>query len=158
MPRELSQAALRGILAQTTGELYLFLLRLKSENMSTMRFVRNDENVSSRGDTYMAYPFDIQLPGDSDDEIMNPKLVIDNVDRSIIEEVRQIQTPITVEIEVVLYDTPDTVEVGPYNFKLRAVTYDAQRIEGELRYEADFLDQRFPKLRFSPANSPGMFG
>ncbi|WP_025324508.1 DUF1833 family protein [Deferrisoma camini] len=155
--RTLSAAATRAITAQETGEAFLLLLTIDHPDLTQpIRVARNGEDVVSRGNTYTAYPFEIEIPEERGDRPPRVRLVLDNVDRQITEAIRPLTSSPTVTLEVVLASSPDTVEAGPYDFTIRNITYDAQVITAELAYE-DVLNLRFPADRFTPNLFPGLF-
>lgn len=158
MPRSLSSAAKAAIFAPQTGEAFLVLLTLAHYSFAaTLKFAANDQNVWHQGSEYLAFPFEIMLPDDTDEAPPKVTLKIDNVDRRIIQEIRQVPgDPITVTLFLVTASSPDLVEAGPYQFVLRDVSYSAATIEGTLAYE-DILSEPFPADSFTPDRFPGLF-
>lgn len=144
--------------ASETSEAVISLLTISHGTLETpLRFVRNGINVESRGDIYLAYPFDIDLPAQDSERPPKTTLRIDNVDRQIVETLRTIVGPPTVVLEVVLASDPDVVEVGPFQFTLRNASYDMLTVEGELAFN-EVLGRRFPFGTFTPASHPGLTG
>ena len=157
MSRALSQAAKQAVNAQETDEVFLLLLTLDHADLAQpIRVVNNTENVVSRGDTYVAYPFEIALPDEDPESVARVTLRIDNVDRQIVQSLRAIQAPLSVALEVVMASAPDTVEAGPFNMTLVAAEYDALTITGELAFE-DVLNEPFPGASYIPSEYPGLF-
>lgn len=158
MPRTLSSIAKEAIFASQTGEVFVLLLELEHASFAdVIRVCSDNQIVTSRGYDYAPFPFSITLPDEDDDSPPQVKLRVDGVDRTIIYEVRRVTgDPITVRIYVVLASSPDTIEVGPLEFTLRDVEYDAISIEGTLLYE-DLLNQSYPKDTFTPSKFPGLF-
>ncbi|MEW6263387.1 MAG: DUF1833 family protein [Thermodesulfobacteriota bacterium] len=156
--RTLSATALEAMLKQQTKEVFLLCLEITHPNLSPpIRVVRGIKNALVHGgNTYTAYPFDINLPGESGDELAKVTLRIDNVSREIVEAVRNLSSPATVSLFVVLASSPDIIEAGPFEMTLRDTTYDALTVEGELRWE-DILNQSYPGHLFTPATCPGLF-
>jgi len=133
------------------------LLAISSDDFSTLRFANNTEDVTSNGETYTAFPFMVDVPPEaSATQLPLSTLQIDNVSREIIEEIRSLSSPPTVTISVVLHSTPDTIEGGPWEFKLLNATYDASTISGSLGFE-DILNELFPYGTFNPKNFPALF-
>lgn len=158
MPRNVSQAALQGILAEETGEVFLATLKITHPDMATpIRVVHDKQDLVRADGTYIAFPFKLNLPTDSEDNIPKVSISIGNVDRQIIQSLRTLETPPNITLEVVLASSPNTVEVGPFDFELKRIQYDAFTITGELGYEEDFLDEPFPKDSFNPNTARGMF-
>ncbi len=157
MSRTLSQAARRAINAEATGEVFLLLLTIEHEELAApIRVVNNTENVVSRGELYVAYPFEIALPGEDPESVARVSLRIDNVDRQIVQALRPVQAPLSVALEVVLAGSPDTVEAGPFTLTLIAAECDAFVVTGELAFE-DVLNEPFPGHSYIPSDYPGLF-
>lgn len=155
MPRSLSATALASMHAPQTGEVWLVLLTISNPGMTTIRVVNNTEDVVSRGNTYQAFPFEIELPGEDPDSPSSARLRIDNVDKRIVEAVRSISTPPEVTIEVILASQPNTVEISYANLTLRSVEYDAGSVRGELVFESIFSEP--VTLTITPNRFPGLF-
>jgi|SRR6185369_14808919 len=157
MPRALSTAAKQAIYAQETGEAFLMLLTISHAALSpSLRFVNNTVDVTSRGNAYLGWPFQLALPAEFDDQLPVVQLQIDNVDRRIMEGVRALTTAPAVTLEVVLASSPDTVEAGPFSFSLKSAEYDALVVVGVLAFE-DVLNEPYPQHTFTPGKFPGLF-
>ena len=157
MARSVSATLEAAVYAQQTDEIFLILLAISHADMSeTLRFVNNTEDVVSGGETYTAFPFAIDLPSDTEDSLPSVQLVIDNIDRSIIEELRSIDSAPTIAVSVILASDPDTIECGPLSFSLKSIDYDAKVITAQLGFE-DILNEPFPAGTFTPTDFPGLF-
>lgn len=156
MARNLSGAATASINAQATEEVWLTLLTIDSPELAApLRFVNNNASITSRGNVYIAFPFDIEFPGQDEENPGEARLVIDNVDRSIVNFIRTISTPPKVSIEVVLASTPSTVEAAFANMTLRNVTYDAKTVSGLLKFEDIVVEP--VTYAMTPERFPGQF-
>lgn len=114
-------------------DIFLCLMTVTSaDGNDTARLVNNNEDVVSRGNTYLAYAFSIVLPIDDPDQAPSVRLTIDNVDRRITEFIRALIDPPTFKIEVVLSSAPNTVERTIDFLSLTEVTYDALQVSGTL--------------------------
>jgi hypothetical protein len=154
--RNLSFKAIQSMQASNTAEVWLLLLTIYHPSLAVPIFlVNNNENIVSRGNTYIALPFDVDLPNEDQEAPGAAALTVDNVDRSIIDAIRAMDVPPTVTIEVVLASQPDSVEVGFSDLVLRNVNYDATTIKGSLQWE-DILVEPMA-LQMTPARFPGMF-
>jgi hypothetical protein len=154
----LSVAAKRAVFAPESGEAFIILLTIEHPDIADgpIRLARNMVDIVSGGNTYLACPFEVDLPDQREDQLSRVTLRVDNVDRRIVLAVRQIATPPTVTLEVVLGSSPNTVEAGPFVFTLREVDYNALVVEGQLMFE-DVLNERYPAHTFSPTFFPGLF-
>ena len=157
MSRVLSQAARQAVNAQEAEQVFLLLLTIDHADLvEPIRVVNNTEDVTSRGDLFVGYPFEIALPDEDPDSVARVTLRIDNIDRQIVQPLRAIPAPLSVALEVVLASSPDTVEAGPFNMTLVAAEYDALAIAGELAFE-DVLNEPFPGHSYVPSEYPGLF-
>lgn len=157
MPRELSPVAAKAILARETEEVFLVCLTISGEGLDTLRAVNNTQPIVRGLSTYHPYPFEAILPEDTDAANPTVSLRIDNVDRQVTRALREYTGIPQVRFEVVLASAPNTVEVGPFDFALTSIEYDALMITGQLGYEEDFMNQAVPAQSYTPTNSPGIF-
>lgn len=157
MSREISQTALRAMFAQETEEVFLICLRISHPDITTFRLVNNTEPVVRLDGTYQPYPFEVVLPKDTEGQVPQVNLVVDNVDREVSRQLENLQGRPRVEFEVVLASQPDTIEAGPFDFSLMNATVNAIVISGTLGYEDNILNQAFPAQSYSPINSPGLY-
>lgn len=156
MPRTLTAAAIASGNAQQTGEVWLILVTISHASLaSPIRVVNNNEDVTSRGLLYLAFPFQIILPGEDPDSITKAVLRFDNADRTAIAAVRGLDTAPTVALEVILASAPDVVEISFPGLTLRNATYDAFVIEGELYFES--LVSEPVTYTMTPSRFPGLF-
>lgn len=139
-----------------SSNLPLVLLEIAHADLATSIFVvNNKENITSEGEEYTAFPFEIFLPDSKEDAPPRAKLRIDNVSREIGQAIRTIASPADVSIRVVRMDTPNTVEVEFVGMTLTNVSYDALSVEGDLEFE-DLTREPYPAHTFNPANYPGV--
>lgn len=147
----------RDVYDPETGEAFLALLTIDHAAINPpIRAVNNTEDVVSRGDTFVAFPFDLILPESSAEAPPRARLIIDNVSREIAQSIRLITTAPTVLIEIIRASVPDTVEVALPLFFMRDVKWNALQVSGELVLE-DLMSEPFPSLQFTPAHFPGLF-
>lgn len=152
---------------QSTGEVPVLLLtidhaltvpiRVSTDNADT--FDVDGETVRgtiSSGQNFIYYPMEIILPDDSEDSVTSASLVIDNIDRKIMREIRQMSDSPTVTMQVVLASSPDTIEAEFDNFKFDSISADALTITGQLSLE-HFFREPFPGTSMLPSNFPGLF-
>ncbi len=155
--RDLSTNALTAINSQETDEIFLTLLTISHGDLSTpYYFVNNTVDIVSRGNTFIAYPFDLPLPDSIGESIPNVSLKIDNVDRRIVDTLRSFLSPPSLKIEVVLASSPDIVELGPLDMIILKADYDVMLIEAMIVYDNNMMDL-FPSDRYIPSLFPGLF-
>ncbi len=157
MPHPITDSFRAMAMAERTSQVLIALLTLTHSSFgSPLRFASERADVTSRGNVYTATAFDLTLPDDSEKNPTVARLMISNVDRRIMDELRLVSTPIEVAIELVLASDPDTVEVSYPGLLLRHVQATATRIEGDL--VLDLFDQEpYPAWRFIPSVYPALF-
>lgn len=157
MARSISLTAEQAINAPETGEVFIVLLTIDHADIDPPIRVSSDAvDTMSRGNTFVAFPFELSLPDDTDDRPPRARLRIDNVDRKIVKAIRSINSAPSVLIEIVRGDDPDTVEATFPDFQLREIAYDVLVVEGALTVE-ELEGEPYPARVFSPADFPGLF-
>lgn len=143
------------IFQSTTNEAFLWLLTITSAD-ETLRVVNNMEDITSRGNLFTAYPFDISLPVEDGSKQLSLTLTIDNVDQVLIKALRGFLEPPTMMLELVLSSDVDTVEKKIDFLRLANVEYDQLQIRGQLQPN-NVLANAFPASNYDPAQFPGLF-
>ena len=167
MARTLTAHAVIAINSPETDKVFVALLTLTATGMASPIRLCSDPTrrlstdplvygLTSRSVDFYFCPFDLVLPSSSEDKPPRARLAIDNIDRAIMADLRTLTSPLEVLIEVVRANNLDTLEFSIPGFQLRDVTYDAQRIEGDLMLR-DLARDPYPVARFTPALFPGLF-
>jgi hypothetical protein len=157
MSRSLSTTAKQAIFSQETDEVFLMLLTINHSDLaSPIRVANNYENVISNGNTFIAYPFYFELPGEDGESLAQVDLVITNVGKLLVEGVRSIATPLDVKLQVVLASNPDVIEAGDFDMKMHNINYDALMLKGTCIFN-DLLNEPYPAGTYTPADYPGLF-
>jgi len=147
-----------GVLAQSTDEAYLVLLDIVHET-GTFRICNNSTDVSYGGVTYFTYPFDIILPTNESEKVPAAQLTIDNVSRTLIDELRTQSSHMTAAIRIV---AASDMVAGEHcamwvEMQVRSVEYNSTSISCRLTNE-NYLAEPFPKGLFTQDSFPGLFG
>jgi len=166
--REFSLNTLQDLYAQETGNWPIILLTLDHENLAEPLLVSSDptERIGevegklvygtvSRGDSYICYPFGLMLPSDEDGGSYTTQLTIDNVDQSITDAIRDLTSPSTITMELVMGQDPDTVEMTMPDFRLTNVQWDNIQVAGDISLEMFLQELIGPTYR--PGSHPGLF-
>ncbi|CAB4122395.1 Domain of unknown function DUF1833 [uncultured Caudovirales phage] len=154
--RTLSSRALASAFAPQSSEVWLLLLTIEHSTLSQpLRFVNNYESVTSQGNVYVAFPFEVELPNQDGDSAGEAKLRIDNIDRSIVNVIRSISSPPSITFQIVLASQPNVVEATFSGLVLRGVSYDALSVSGLLKFE-DIMAEPV-SIQMTPQRFPGMF-
>ena len=140
-----------------TNEAFLFLLTITpADGGAPIRVVNDLEDITSRGEVFTAYPFALSLPPDTGDKQHELTLTIDNVDQAITEEVRRLEDPPSVKVELVLSGSPDTVEKTVDFLRMDTVEYNALQVSAKLRPE-NMMARQFPSATYNPVEFRDLF-
>lgn len=169
MARSVSSAARTAMYAQETEEVFVLCLEIENAVNPTqpIRVCLDSESLTSKltvdgvdtydpGVDFAGGFFAIELPEEAGEEINSVQVSIDNVDRLIVQSIREAPDKPTVRMWVVLRSTPNYVEAGPYYLNLENAEYNASFVTGELSFE-DVTNRRFPAHEYTPALFPGLF-
>lgn len=156
MSRTLSPVARHSANMAQTDEVWLVLLTIDHASLDDpLRFVNNFASIESRGDLFIAFPFEIELPGEDPEGLTDARIRIDNIDRQIVRAIREMAEPPTVLIEIVLASQPDTVEAAFDGLVLRDAGYDAVTVTATLKFEQIMSEP--VTLQMTPSRFPGLF-
>jgi len=145
------------VLKRESDQAIIVLLTISHPDMPIPIRVSSDGvDTLSRGNTFIHFPFDIVFPNQTQENRPRGRLQIDNVDQTVITAIRSLNSPLTVDIEIVTSNDPDTVEVLFPQFTLENIDYDALTISAELGVE-NLFSEPYPAGSFDPARFPGIF-
>ena len=157
MSRAVTSAFRQAAFAQQTDQVFLVILEINHSSLAQpIRVVNNTQDVTSNGNAYIGFPFDIELPGDFEEALPTVNLTICNVDRQIVQAIRTLTGPPTITMSVILASQPDSLQAGPYVMTLREASYDAMAVSGSIMTE-DVLNEAYPGDSFTPGIAPGLF-
>jgi len=157
MPRILSPAAAASALAPQTAEVWVTCLTISGAGLDTIRICNDSVPAVRAGGTFQPYAFEAELPEDTEDWNGTIPVRIDNVDRAVSRKVRAYAGIPSCRLEVVLASSPNTVEMGPFDFSVLTADSDETTLVLSLGYAEGFLDQAVPAQTYTPSTSPGLF-
>lgn len=141
--------------ARESADAGLCLLTVYHPMMETYRFVRNTEDITSRGDVYTACPFDLDILNDND-QPPRATLTFQNVDRAIGIQLAQLVGPPQVTIEVISSAHLDDPIMLAARLKLKNVNVDPLVLSGDL-LRVDDSSEVCGTKRVVPAQFPALF-
>ncbi len=142
---------------QETADVWLVLITIEHSALSIpIRVVNNHESVISAGEEFVGFPFKMTLPSSLEDAPPSGRLVIDNVSQDIVQNIRQINSPASVTIQVIDASTLDIIQFNFPDFQLRDVKANVIQVTGDLTLE-NFVNEPYPAGTFSPSAFPGLF-
>lgn len=165
--RTLSLNFRRGMFAQESGEVPIFLLTINHASLTTPFLLSTDATTRlstsplaygtvSRSNTYSYAGVELTLPDELDRGAPAARLSIQNVDRRLVPLARSISTPASCKIECVLLSALDTVETTWPSFDMSNLEYDAAMLSFDLTIDA-LATEPYPALKFTPGYFPALF-
>ena len=158
MANQLSNQLIAQMFAQESGDPFLTLVTLTHPDFAgPIRLVNNQEDIVSNSETFSAFPMEITLPIDDDSNSAREiQITFANTSLELVDELRGVQTPISVQLDMVLASTPNIVEFSFQEFKLRQVSFNQFTVQGSL-YMDDFLNTELTSENYSPSIYPGLY-
>jgi hypothetical protein len=136
------------------------LMKFESEQLDAPLYLSSVEfNISSRGNIYTGAQLDYKLPGQVDGQIENGAVIMPGISPQLIKLMEDHPGRFLIRMELVLKDTPDVVESGPFNMRSDRfnVDYDSQTGMLETIF-TDTMDLPLVTKRFSVGLVPGAYG
>jgi hypothetical protein len=113
-------------------------------------------NIVSRGNTYLACFIQATILDDDPDRPPEARLIVSNINRTIIAALRSTMVPATVTLEIIRASDPDYIEAVMPNLEMRHIGYDAVTIQGALTPKK-IKDRPAIDYCFTPGYFPGLF-
>lgn len=157
--RNISAEGLRELFAQHSGSVMLAIATFHHATLPEPIRLVNDTRALEYGDnSYIALPFQLDLPDDVEDKVPNIELKVDNVDRRLVQLLRSVSDPPDVTIEIVrVSDNAVTGELGPLDFSLLDAKIGAQTVTLQIGYAVDILNEPATQHIFNPGTAPALF-
>lgn len=179
MSRALSARALRAFFAQDCDENVILLLKLYGANLAAPIYLANGHTqrldalttdddvfygVVSQGVEHVFLPFTLEMPSDEADSAPRASLTIHNATGLITSEIRTLNAPPKVRIQVVLQgssaaDNGTAVslpEISIDGLDLTGISYNQDTVTGNLSIES-LATEPFPCHTMTPATFYGLF-
>lgn len=156
MPRSISPTAIQEINAVHSGEVWVWLMEIIHIDITTIFVCNNNVSVTSNAQLYEAYPFDIVLNTDDGRRFPTIQLQIENIDRSLVDEILLVSSALTVNLKLVMASNPNIVEIEVPNMTLKGVSFDESKISGELVID-DILNARYPRDTMDSEQYAGLY-
>lgn len=159
--------------AESTSEIYVLLFRFEHEDLEAPIRLSTDntERLTSEPLTYgtrstwggadpstephLWIIASALVPSDLDDAPAAGQIVLDNLDRKIVELLRSFTTPASVSMAVVLASSPDVIEQEWTDLDL--VSHDVDAGEIMISFSREEIEQEFyPAGRMTRSRFPGL--
>lgn len=156
--RSLSSAAQVSLMERVTDELWLVLLTIDIDGTEYRVVGGSHQDVTSNGDVYTPYAFDVLLPAESLETVEQVTLTLDNVDQILVDGLRAAKNPLQFKLQLALYSQPDTIELELDHLESQSVEFDEFQIRATLILN-DIWNQKFPGVgeKYDAIQYPRLF-
>jgi len=152
----LSQSALQAVLSSATEKVFLECITITHPDMTTLRLVNDTQDLTRSAGTYSRFPFEVSAATQIQDRPPAIDIRGDAVDQRIVQGLRELagkRQRAEIVYEVVLADTPDSIEFGPVKFEFDSMSADsATRVTVRASFLRGALNDAFPSGQFAPSN------
>ena len=155
----LSQGALQAVLASATEKVFLECLTITHSEIDTIRLVNDSVNLTRSIGEYFHFPFSVTAATQNQDTPPALNITADAVNQTLVLNLRQLagkrENP-KITYEIVLADSPDTIEFGPVEFEYEGISGDSStQVTVRAGYLKGALNDAFPARQFAPSNVSG---
>lgn len=136
----------------------LLLLEITHPDLAVPARVVNDvENITVRGNEFIACAFSLTLPDDVDQQTPTAKLSVDNIGRELTQwlEYSNGGKGAKCRIMAVMRSTPDILEMNT-SMDLSGISINNLTVDGALGYK-NTLMQPAVAVRYDPKTAPGIY-
>jgi hypothetical protein len=154
-----SIAALTEALAQSSGELWIYLITATHASLGTpLRLAcPATASVVSQGRTFTATRFDIVITAESFETAPRAELVIDAVDGTLLQTLQVLDPSPLVDIELITASEPNIIQAAQRGLEFARLSVEGVRsMSIELSSESVF-SAPFPGVRMTRDRVPGIF-
>lgn len=152
------EALLRTAEVDSGGDAPLYLLTITHDDLpETLRFVRDFVNHTSRGEEFVAFPFDVTPPGSADGGSSPASITMTAIGGEIPAALRSLMTPAVLLVELVLASDPDTVVDTLPPFEFTAAGGDTFTVSIDIADSAEDESEPLMQFKFDPSTAPALF-
>lgn len=158
MSKTVSTALRDRIMRTSAPEYPLTLLEISHSGLATpVRVVRDNLDITSNGNTYLAAAFRFVMPDDQEDQAPRASIAIDNVGKELMQwlEASGGGQGARVKIMQVLRSAPNTVDLQ-IEMDIISVTATPKEVTAELGFDNIFF-KPLTRAQYRPDTHPGMF-
>lgn len=144
--------------ATSAVEAVLDLIEINQESLTEpIRIVNDNLDITSASHLYTACACRLTWPPDTDGQVPQAQLEIDNIGRELVEPIQATMGLVraTATLRTVIRSQPDIIQ-REITLDLSRVHVDQQVVSGTLGME-NMLDQPAVMVRYTPQTSPGLF-
>lgn len=134
---------------------FLWLMTIR-DTSTTLHVVNNLEDVTSNGQVFTAFPFEVTLPPDDGGTPQSLKVTTVNASRDLIEIIRGTLEPPTVKLDLITSNNPSLIHKTIDFMQVGGVEYDALTVGFDLVSSSAFA-RKTQQHTYNQAEFPGLF-
>ena len=154
MARALPSEVFDAMFNSETGAVALVMLTLDHPTLAEpIRVVNDTQSKKSNGNTFIGFPFSIRILGDAEVP-RSARISIQNIDSVIVRAVENLETAVSVTIEIALDSDPDDIWYTAEGLDLTDIFWDGEKVEGQIS-RTNYARHQFARA-MTPANFTGI--
>jgi len=130
------------------------LVTISHDDITDIRMVNNNEDITSNSLVYTARQFNVTTPPQTNG-VPKVSFDIDNTDLALMSMVQNVPDEANFNLRVIRASIPDTIELE-YDLSLKEISGNFQSISGTLSFE-DILNFNYPYKTMNPEDFPAIF-
>lgn len=155
MPPDINSTT--AMLAEESVDIHVVLATISHPDLTVpIRVANFDQNITSNGNLFIALPFDVVFANSQDGSPPTASIKIDNVSRTISEQIKGLTDQPKIRIEVVRFADPDTIQHNTPLMRLTTVPITRTTVTGDLSLD-NLTQEPLPARTMTPALFPGLF-
>jgi len=148
---------LDAVISASSDQAFLTLLTFTHTNLpSPIRVTNNTQDVTSGGQTFLAFPFTLTPPSNGEGAGQSAGITVANADRRIAQAIESLLDPVSVAVAIVLASSPNTIEFEFKYLSLVDVQWTADVLRGSLVRE-QYTREMYPYHRVTPGRFPSLY-
>lgn len=158
MPNTYTSAGRRNLLATSADEPFLVLLEITHPELDVpVRVVNDTVNLTTRGNEYIACPFQITLPDDVAEQVPKATLSVDNIGRELTQWLEYSRGGKGAKCRIIqcLRSDPDVFEYD-MTLDMTSMSIDNQQVTSDLGFQNTLMLPAVA-VRYDPKSTPGAF-
>lgn len=152
----LTQGALQGVLSSATEKVFLQCLVISHPDITDLYLVNDTKDLVRSEATFQRFPFSVSAASQDQGKPPSIDISADAVDQRVLKAMRRLagkREKAKIRYEIVLANTPDSVEFGPITFEFDTVAGGSStQVQIRATILKGALDDAFPKDQFAPSN------
>ena len=139
-----------------TDRIPLVLLKLECVSWtSPIRIVGNTSSITTSEGEYEAYGLSFTAPTEGSQDVV-ASVIIEDITRYLMAFFRSTNKPISLEASIIFADSPNVVELGPWDFQVNVASFSGYNVSLDL-IKPNILKNSMSSFVLDPIDFPGLY-